>query len=269
LIFWERLRDNRLIFAHRGNRSIRAENTLEAFSQSIGFCDAIELDVGFSKDGIPIIIHDDTLTRTTNIASLPQFTAPYDVISYTYEELQTLDASSWFIDDDPFDTIRDGVVNISTLERLPIARIPTLAQALELLNSNNIPVNVEIKDMTGTPFDATATKDVISVIQSLQMQDSILLSSFNHSYIQEAKTIDASITRAALQEQFHPKNLISYLKNLGVGSYNIDKDIATKIIIQKLKKAGITTNVFTVNNPADKERIFGYGARGIFTDFLS
>ena len=74
-------------FAHRGFSGKYPENTLLAFRKAIeAGADGIELDVHLSCDGIPVIIHDETLDRTTN------GTGP--VSSYTAEELKGFDASA-------------------------------------------------------------------------------------------------------------------------------------------------------------------------------
>ncbi len=268
MFFAELFKRERLIAAHRGNRSIRPENTLSAFEASIGKCDFVELDVGFSQDGVPVVIHDDTLNRTSNIEEMEGFTKPYNVVDYDLSELERLDFSSWFVKKDPFGTISSGLVSKAELESFSIQRIPTLDTVLKFLKKHNMPVNVEIKDMSNTKFDTIATKKVIDAIKSNQMQKMVLLSSFNHKYLKEAKQLAPEIMRAALQEHMHPKSLISYLKELDVHCYHPDAKITTKEIVSKLNDNGIYVNVFTVNDPKEKEVMFEYGVKSVFTDFL-
>ncbi len=257
-----------LIAAHRGNRSICPENTLSAFEASIGRCDFVELDVGFSLDGVSVVIHDDTLERTSNAREVKGFAPPYSVMDYNYAKLSELNFSSWFAKSDPFDTISSGVIDKLEAEKLPQQKIPTLYEALTLLKDFQLPVNVEIKDMSNTKFDGNAVKKIIDLIKSLHMEDMILLSSFNHKYLKEARQLAPEIMRAALQEEFHPENIISYLKRLDVRCYHPDAKIVTKELVKELKEADIIVNVFTVNNPKEKEKMFEYGVKSIFTDFL-
>ena len=267
--FWDNFKKNKnLISGHRGFRSIRAENTMAAFKEAIGKCDFIELDVGFSKDGVAIIIHDDTLDRTSNCKSLPEFKSPYNNIDYTYEELLKLDFSSWFIEADPFKTIKRGIVDKKLLKSLDIERIPTLKEVLKLMKGSKILVNVEIKDLEKTPFHKTALKSVVKIIRDEKMEKLTLLSSFNHDYIRDAIEYCPEITIAALQEDENPQNLIQYLRELKVEDYNVDFDILNKEIIDELIKADIRVNVFTVNKQKDKDILFKYGVNSIFTDFL-
>jgi len=266
--FWDRFSGDRLVAAHRGYRAIRAENTLSAFEASIGRCDFIELDVGFSKDGVPIIIHDDTLQRTSDAESLALFSPPYNVVDYPYEMLKQLDVSSWFLASDPFGTLVQSKGLREEIAQLPPQRIPTLDTVLSLLKQHNLPVNIEIKDMRNTRFDTTAVQKTLEVIRNHTMEEMVLLSSFNHRYVAEAKVLAPEIERAALQEDAHADHLVSYLQSLGVHCYHSDKEIITEPLVQTLLAAGITVNVFTVNDPAEQEKLFGYGVRSVFTDFL-
>ena len=96
--FLELFKKPNLIAAHRGDRSNAAENTLSALKSSIGKCDFIEIDVQLTKDLTPVIIHDGTLSRTSNIAKIKRFAkrSPWKVSEFTLKELQSLDFGSWF-----------------------------------------------------------------------------------------------------------------------------------------------------------------------------
>ena len=266
--FWDRFSAAELIAAHRGYRAVRAENTLSAFEASLGKCDFVELDVGFSKDGVPIIIHDDTLERTSDAAYQEGFSSPYTVIDYSYAALLKLDFSSWFATQDPFGTIASGSVERATVEALPIQRIMTLAEALSFCRQHHMPVNIEIKDMSDTPFDTLAVPKTLAVIEELGMEAEVLLSSFNHDYMVQAGKRNPYIERALLQEHAHPDNLIQYLKERGVQCYHCDIEIVTETLTRELTEAGIIVNVYTVNTPEEKARMFSYGVRSVFTDFL-
>jgi glycerophosphoryl diester phosphodiesterase len=82
-----------LIAAHRGANAIAPENTLKALEMSVGRCDFMKVDVCLSKDLTPVVMHDDTLERTTNVESLNEFKGrePYFVHDFSDEELKRLD----------------------------------------------------------------------------------------------------------------------------------------------------------------------------------
>ena len=269
--FWDNFKEDNIIFAHRGARSIRAENTMSAFKAALGNCDAIEFDIGFSKDGIPIIIHDDTLERTSNVKKIKEFKKPYNVVDYTYQQLKELDFSSWFIEDDPFNTIEDKLVTRKELESIPIQRILKLEKILKFCKKNNLPVNVEIKDMRGTKFNKTAVIKVIKIIEELKMESLVLISSFNHSYIKQSYKLSPQISTGILEENNHPVNIVKYLNSIPTQSYHPRLSIATKKTIKKVSDAGFFVNIFTVNDSKNlvKDKHFKNGVKGIFTDFLN
>jgi len=251
LNFWNNFKNRQnLIIAHRGYSAKYPENTLIAFKKAIGKCDFFELDVAFSKDGIAIIMHDDTLERTTNAKELKGFQEPFYVYDYTLEELKKLDASSWF------DT------------SLPRQSIPTLKEVLAFAKEQQIPLNIEIKDLSKTKFNKIGTKKVLDLVEEFNMQEMVLISSFNHEHIKEAKEINSNIVTAAIVEYKHPNNLVEYLKDLDVSSYHINKNIFSPQIAKELQNKGIFTAVYTVNDKALKEELFKQGARAIFTDEL-
>lgn len=110
------------IMAHRGSRINRPENTLAAFEEAVRVgADGIELDVHLSKDGQVVVIHDETLDRTTDGAGF--------VHEWTLADLQQLDAGSWF---DP---------------AFADQKIPALAEVLDLLESLGFQgrLNIELK----------------------------------------------------------------------------------------------------------------------------
>ncbi len=271
MTFWNNFKQNNIIFAHRGARSIRAENTMSAFQEALGKCDALEVDVGFTKDGIPIIIHDDTLERTSNVKRFKEFKKPYNVVDYTYKQIKQLDFSSWFIKNDPFNTIKDKLVSKKELQKLPIQRIVKLKKVLKFCKKHNLPINIEIKDMRGTAFNKTAVSDVLKIVHQLEVDNLVLISSFNHSYIKKSYKLSPLISTAILEENNHPKNIIKYLKSIPTKSYHPRLTIAKTKIIQQVANAGFFVNIFTVNDSKNlvKQKHFKNGVKGIFTDFLS
>ncbi len=267
--FWENFdKKKKLIVAHRGARSIRPENTMSAFKEAMKNSDFIELDVAFSKDGVPVIIHDNTLERTSNVKEFKEFKKPYKVKDYTYKQLLKLDFGSWFMRDDPFKMIENGTVTIEELKALKTQRIMTLDQVLKLLKKHNFPVNIEIKDVSRTAYDKTAVKTIIDLIEKHVMVNLVLLSSFNHKYLRQAFKINPNIDTAALEEKSHSKDLVKHLKRLRVRSYNPALKITHSDLIKDLGNAGIFVNIFTVNDKKDRLRLFEEGAKAVFTDVL-
>lgn len=248
--FLELFKKPNLIAAHRGDRSKKPENTLSALLSSIGRCDFIEIDVQLTKDLIPVIIHDDTVFRTSNVSKLKHFEAraPWRVSDLTLQELQQLDFGSWF----------DG----------NYAPILTLEKTLTFAKEKQLFLNIEIKEMSDSYADATVVEKVITLIQRTQTEKLVLLSSFCHSYLSLCKALAPGIPTAALQAGKHPKDLIPYLQSLKVDAYHPEEKITTREIVERVRDAGFFVNVYTVTDPARQQELFSWGVNGVFSDFL-
>ena len=86
-----------LVVGHRGAMGLRPENTLESFELAFDLgSDLVELDVHLTRDGQAVVIHDDTLERTTDVASRRARAGHVHVNDLTLKELQELDAGWWF-----------------------------------------------------------------------------------------------------------------------------------------------------------------------------
>ena len=140
------------IMAHRGSRINRPENTLAAFEEAVRVgADGIELDVHLSQDGQVVVLHDETLDRTTDGSGF--------VHEWTLADLQQLDAGSWF------DPAFSG------------QRIPSLAEVLDLLESLGFQgrLNIELKRGKNRGME----KKIHSLLEQKQRSFEVLFSSFS------------------------------------------------------------------------------------------
>ena len=256
-----------LIAAHRGNRALAPENTLYAFEQSIGRCDFIELDVQLSRDGVPVVIHDESLARTSDVSALSAFDSrrPWNVSAFSLEELKRLDAGSWFYRDDPFGEVGRG--GAAPAPAAPL-RIPTLEEVLVFAERNDLLLNVEVKRMEGLFSDEEAVAAVVGTVERRGCVGRVLLSSFHHPYLREAKAIAPALLTAALQEGSHPREPAAYLRELGADAYHMDDAIATEPMVRMLREEGFFVGVYTVNTPRRRRELFGWGVNALFTDRL-
>jgi len=239
-----------LIAAHRGARSITPENTMSALKASVGFCDFIEIDVRLSSDCVAIIIHDDTLQRTTNVKEIAAFKSrePFRVSDFTFNELSTLDYGSWF-----------------SGEFEPLL---TLRNALAFIKDNKLYMNVQIKDMHNSFCDELVVSTILKEIVDNEIQSHILLSSFRHEYLSMIKERVPNIATAALVEHEHPNRLIEYLKGLHVDAYHLNDELVDKQTVAKLTNAGFFVNVYTVNDQVRAQELFDIGVNAVFSDSL-
>ncbi len=236
-----------IIGAHRGARRIAPENTLRALDASLGRSDFIEVDVQLSKDRVAVIIHDDTLERTTDVKSLAMFSSrePYSVSDFTYEELLSLDYGSWFDRYEP---------------------LLTLEGVLKFIREKKVFVNIEIKDMHHYFSDEEVVSKIITVIQMFGVDEFVMLSSFRDEYLPLCKEKLPSVPTALLVENEHPKNLLKYLKSLQVDAYNMDDTLVEAELVSRLKKSGFIVNVYTVNDNIRAKELFAMGVNAVFRD---
>lgn len=239
-----------LIGAHRGARSIAPENTLRALKVSVGHCDFMEVDVQLSSDGVAIIMHDDTLERTTNVNEIEEYKnrEPYNVSDFSFKELSSLDYGSWF--DGKFEPLL------------------TLSEALQFIKENRVFLNIEIKDMHKSFSDEQVVYSVLKEVEDWHVEELVMFSSFRHKYLPLCKERLPDVLTAALVEDTHPNNLMEYLKSLHVDGYHMNDELADKESVQKLRLAGFFVNVYTVNDPFRAQELFEMGVNGIFSDFL-
>jgi glycerophosphoryl diester phosphodiesterase len=229
------------VIGHRGACGYAPENTLEsiATAASIGV-EWVELDVKLTRDGVPIIFHDDELDRTTN-GSGP-------VALATYEEIQQLEAGSWYGDS------------------FSGAKIPTLEEAVDVILKHDLGLNLEIKPCPGREKEtAEAALDHLS--QYWDDPTKILISSFQHVSLEAAMDLAPDWPRGLLiGGESMPENwkdLTDYLdvKTINIGSHLITREIADDVMDMELPLL-----VYTVNDPMEARALQRLGVDGFFSD---
>ena len=195
-----------IVYAHRGASAYAPENTLEAFRLGMEMgAEGFELDVHLSKDGELVVIHDETVDRTTNGTGL--------VRDMTLTELQALDASNG-------------------KEGYPDARIPTLAEVFRLVQGTDTIVNVEIK--TDEYFYPGIEGKALNLAREMGVMDQVIFSSFNHFSLLKLRELAAEAklgmlfadvlvrpwdyAKALDVEYLHPMKMNIYTENFSKGA---------------------------------------------------
>jgi len=180
-----------LVIAHRGDSFHAPENTLEAARRGRqAGADAWELDVHLTRDGVPVVVHDASLLRTTDVAERfagdPRRAGGYMVADFELDEIRLLDAGSWFLDPagPPRSAAAFGtLVLLTETERATFAsgavRVPTLAEALALTEELDWLVNVELKSFPNRNLRLLDV--VLDVIATTGTAGRVLISSFEHA----------------------------------------------------------------------------------------
>jgi glycerophosphoryl diester phosphodiesterase len=230
------------VFAHRGGGSLAPENTLAAIrlGQSLGFA-AHEFDVKLSKDEVAMLLHDDTLERTTDGRGR--------ACELGWSELCKLDAGGWH----------------SAAFRGE--RIPRLDAAARLLLSQGTLANIEIKPSEG--FDRLTGERVAREAQELWRGAAVppLVSSFSFEALMAAKEAAPQLPRAWLTKEFTEADW-QRLEALGAVSLHTDHRSRERIDIERIHARGYRVLLYTVNDPGVAAALFDAGVDGIFTDEL-
>jgi glycerophosphoryl diester phosphodiesterase len=228
------------IFAHRGSSKYAPENTITAFKLAIEQrADAIELDAKLSSDGQVVVIHDQTVDRTTNGTGR--------VDRLTWEELQSLDSGSKF--------------HVS----FQCEKIPSLVDVFETIG-NQIFINIELKNYS-SPSDDLPTR-VIGLVRKYALQQSVLLSSFNPFALLVAHHLVPDVPLGLLTMRGR-KGAVSrgWLGRLipHQALHPAWKDVDLKLISNN-HQHGYRVHPYTVNEPMVMQDLFGKGVDGIYTD---
>lgn len=224
--------DRFFIWAHRGASAAAPENTLAAFDLALKRqADGIELDVHLSRDGVAMVIHDDTLERTSNGRGR--------VSAWSAEELQTLDAGRWFS------------------PAFAGERIPTLEQVLQRVGEQ-ARINIEIKS-------AAAGEAVLALLQCYP-RARVLVSSFDHRLLARLRERAAALPLGFLVDSpWWRRGLRRALANRAE-SFHPRQDLVSRPLLQACRRAGIKVYPWTVDAPERQEQLRRLGCDGLFTN---
>lgn len=256
-----------LNIAHRGNRSLAPENTLAAARKALAARALMwELDVCMTADGELLVLHDATLPRTSDVKRVFPGRRPWRVSDFTLEEIRRLDFGSWFGVEDPFGQIAGGAVLASDLDQYAREPAPTLREALAFTLENDWLVNVEIKDLSRTRGHATVVEKTVGLIEEMDMVERVLISSFNHAYLERARAANPAITAGALVDSVF-RDPVSLLRRLGAAAYHPKLGAVGLRDIETLRNEGFEVLVWVANDEATMRSLIRSGVSGIFTDF--
>jgi glycerophosphoryl diester phosphodiesterase len=256
-----------LNIAHRGARSLAPENTLAAARKGLEVgADMWELDLQITADGELVVIHDSTLKRTSNVREVFPTRKPWQVHQFTLDEIRLLDFGSWFTEQDPFGQIAAGMVAESDLARYARQQAPTLGEALTFTQEYGWKVNLEIKELGGNPDPNQVVKKILDLVEDFHMVDSILISSYNQTYLAKLREAHPHVAIGVLVSKPHP-HPETLLRQLEAQAYHPRLSDFRPADIALLHRQGCRVHVWNVNDRKTMERLVNAGVDGIFTDF--
>ena len=266
-ILSEKIEGRILNIAHRGTRSLAPENTMAAARKALETgADMWELDVGMTADGELIVIHDNTLDRTSNVKEVFPYRSPWRVQDFTLDEMRRLDFGSWFNKSDPFGQIKSGIVTRDDMRSYAAEPAPLLDEALRFTLDNDWLVNIEIKDLSSTPGHKTVVQKVIGLVESLGMASRVIVSSFNHDYLQLARILNPQLAIGALVSRNHA-DPVALLQKLQAFAYNPRVTAIELKDIRHLRDRGFHVLVWVANDEPTMRALIRSRVSGIFTDF--
>jgi glycerophosphoryl diester phosphodiesterase len=227
-----------LIWGHRGASFEAPENTLAAFelAKRQG-ADGVELDAQRCGSGEVVVLHDESLGRTTGFAGL--------IAETPWEVVRTLDAGA------------------RKADRFRGERVPLLA---EVLAAFPLLVNIELKcERIG---DRGLTAEVVRIVREARAEERVLLSSFNPTCLWRARALAADIPRALLfeseQKWWLRRALLAPL--LGAHALHPEHVLATPERVRRWRRRGYSVACWTVDDPALAARLVESGVSGIITN---
>jgi glycerophosphoryl diester phosphodiesterase len=220
------------LWAHRGASTYSPENTMTAFKAAVqDGADGLEMDVQLSRDEVPVIIHDQTLERTTN--------GKGPINLRTWRQLQRLDAGRWFS------------------EQFKEERIPCLDEIL-IAFGTGIKLNLEIKTFE-------AGQIVFDRLQHVP-NDHIIISSFNYRLLEFLRSLDSKLRLAVLFGAGNWHRAIKLARDLNATAFHCADDQVCRPMIRACHQLGFVIYVWTIDDPSRAKALMRCGVDGLFTN---
>jgi len=228
------------VIGHRGAAGLAPENTLAAVraAKAVG-CTWIEVDVTLSRDAVPLLMHDDSLERTTDGRGR--------VGDHDVADLRRLDAGSRF-----------GPAFAGE-------RVPLLSELLETAAELDLAVDLEIKPARGR--EAETAERAIAVARAVWPADrpAPLLTSFSETALDAARRLAGDWPRGWLVRRI-PADPGGGLARFEPAMVGVDRRHATARAVAAVRRAGPAVGAYTVDDPAEARRLAGIGIDAVFSD---
>jgi glycerophosphoryl diester phosphodiesterase len=228
-----------LIIAHRGNSSVAPENTLPAFQSAMDVkADLVELDYWHSADGVPVVLHDEILDRTTNAEDL--FGKAKSLVGeFPLTELRRLDVGAWF--DDPFAG----------------TKLPTLVECLDLIQTSSVTL---IERKGGDP--ATLVK----LLEEKQLIDKVVVQAFDWQFVAECRRLSPKLALGALCGKTANPEQIQAAAATGADVIVWDHKKIGRAEIAQIHQLGKKAWAYTIDDPQKARQLLAAGLEGVITN---
>lgn len=228
-----------LVIAHRGASGHAPENTMAAFLRALAMgAPAIELDVHQTLDHELVVAHDDDLKRCGRDKRRLK--------NVHWEDVAKLDVGSWFDKD------------------FAGERLPRLEDVYDIL-PKNVELHVEIK--RGSSVYPGIEERVVDLIHKRGAAARTLVSSFDHAALYSVRSLDEKIRLGYLLGLTTMRTALQEMKEIDAESLNISARQVTARIVKAVHERGRRVLVYTVNTPAERDKLLKLGVDGIFCNY--
>jgi len=222
-----------VVTAHRGASYVAPENTLSAMSAAVeAGAEFAELDVGLTRDGEVVLMHDRTIDRTTSGTG--------ELGEFSLDELRDLEAGSWFGEDFSGEPI------------------PTLREVIRFAKGK-LKLNIEIKTSREEPTIAAA---VVEIIRSEGFVEECMVTSFSRETVEEVKRIAPEIRTGFIFGEDYPDDVFE-------GGWEVlssNHEVVDSVFVARAKQSGKSVHVWTVDDRELMLKLIGLGVDGIISN---
>ena len=226
------------IAGHRGDRAEAPENTMPAFEAAFASnLEFVETDVQLTADGVAVLMHDDTVDRTTDGSGA--------VSDLTLEQLLALDAGSWFAPE------------------FAGTRVPLFDEFLDAFTGSRKKALIELKGF----WDADGIRQIVDDVYARGVQNRVVFASFNLTTVANLSDVAPAIPRVIIKRDLpaDPVGLAQYYGAIAIlttpNSLESDEDA-----VSRMHAAGLGVLVYTLNSEKRWNEALAYGVDGIVTD---
>lgn len=274
---------------HRGARGLAPENTLPAFERALEIgVTTLELDIGVAADGTVVVAHDPYLNPLIVRDGAGQWLAGSKgplIKSLSFAQLQAYELGR-IKPDTPYAT------QFNTQQPRDGTRMPSLAALFErvkALGASTVRFNIETKLDPREPNDTVSpeamTTALVKVIRDAGMTGRVTIQSFDWRSLQIAQKLEPSIPTVYLSFQNAGNNTIAdgqwtagfriadhpslpaMVKAAGGAVWSPNGGAVTPELVKQAQALGLKVVPWTINNPAEMEKLVGWGVDGIITDY--
>lgn len=232
------------IIAHRGFSAIAPENTLAAFTAAVKHgANSVEFDLQLSADGVPVVIHNPTLDKTTGVSG--------NVTEKTLEELKKLDAGAWF---EP---------------KFSGEQIPTLAETLDILTP--LPQHIYLDVKPHCHWSDSQVDDLVKLLIDKGWQQKCIVSSFNPHFVAQVRQTNQGlklgyIVANARDYQDELAKAVNQGNSVMISEYHLL--LENPDLVEQSRHQGVDIVVWTVDDQNDFQRLLNIGIKRIITNSL-